>query len=76
VAGQRRSFPAAKAGIPELAGVKHVITKANARLNNRAENSHQHVEESDASLDGKQIAARSAARRHSFVTISQDSPAI
>jgi putative transposase len=32
---------AAKAEIPELTSVKHVFVKASARLNNRAENSHQ-----------------------------------
>src|ERR1700730_3095777 len=36
-----RSYPAAEAEIPELANVKHVFVKASARLNNRAENSHQ-----------------------------------
>lgn len=41
VTDQLRSYPAAKAEIPELAGVKHVFVKAAARLNNRAENSHQ-----------------------------------
>src|SRR5271154_5918861 len=36
-----RSYPAAKAETPELAHLKHVFVKASARLNNRAENSHQ-----------------------------------
>jgi putative transposase len=36
-----RDYPAAKAEVPELAGVKHVIVKACARINNRAENSHR-----------------------------------
>lgn len=35
------SYPAAKADIPELASVKHVLIKAAARLNNRSQNSHQ-----------------------------------
>lgn len=34
-----------KAEIPELASVKHVFVKAAARLNNRAENSHQPTRE-------------------------------
>src|SRR5882757_10593813 len=34
-----RSYPAAKADVPELAHVKHVFVKAAARVNNRAENS-------------------------------------
>jgi putative transposase len=41
VTDQLRSYPAAKAEIPELANVKHVFVKAAARLNNRAEYSHQ-----------------------------------
>ena len=41
VTDQLRSYPAAKAEIPELANVKHVFVKASARVNNRAENSHQ-----------------------------------
>jgi putative transposase len=40
VTDQLRSYPAAKADIPELAHVKHVFVKAAARVNNRAENSH------------------------------------
>ncbi|WP_435575109.1 hypothetical protein [Burkholderia plantarii] len=31
-----RSYPAAKAGIPALANVRHVFVKAVARVNNRA----------------------------------------
>jgi putative transposase len=34
-------IPAAKAEIPEQENVKHVFVKASARVNNRAENSHQ-----------------------------------
>jgi putative transposase len=41
VTDQLRSYPAAKADIPELAHAKHVFVKAAARVNNRAENSHQ-----------------------------------
>jgi len=41
VTDQLRSYPAAKADIPELACVKHVFVKATARVNNRAENSHR-----------------------------------
>lgn len=47
VTDQLRSYPAAKAEIPELAQVKHVFVKAAARLNNRAENSHQPTRERD-----------------------------
>jgi putative transposase len=41
VTDQLRSYPAAKAEIPELAHVKHVFVKAATRVSNRAENSHQ-----------------------------------
>jgi hypothetical protein len=34
---QLRSYPAAKAEVPQLANVKHVFVKAAARANNRAE---------------------------------------
>ena len=47
VTDQLRSYPAAKAEIAELASVKHVFVKAAARLNNRAENSHQPTRESE-----------------------------
>jgi putative transposase len=45
VTDQLSRCPAAKAEIPELANVKHVFVKAGARLNNRAENSHQPTRE-------------------------------
>jgi putative transposase len=45
VTGQLRSYPAAQAEIAELANVKLVFVKAAARLNNRAENSHQPTRE-------------------------------
>src|ERR1700757_3246410 len=41
VTDQLRSYPAATAEVPSLAGVKHVFVKAAARVNNRAESSHQ-----------------------------------
>jgi putative transposase len=52
VTDQLRSYPAAKAEIPELANVKHVLVKASARLNNRAENSHQPTRESERRMCG------------------------
>ncbi len=45
VTDQLRSYPAAKAEIPELAGVNHVLVKAVARINYRAGNSHQPTRE-------------------------------
>ena len=49
---QLRSYPAAKAEIPELASVKHVFVKAAARLNNRAENSHRPTRERERRMRG------------------------
>ena len=45
VTDQLRSYPAAKAEIPELANVRHVFIKAAAGLNNDAENSRQPTRE-------------------------------
>jgi putative transposase len=52
VTDQLRSYPVAKAKIPELAKVKHVFVKAAARLNNRAENSHQPTRERERRMRG------------------------
>jgi putative transposase len=52
VTDQLRSYPAAKAEIPELMKVKHVFVKATARLNNRAENSHQPTRDSERRMRG------------------------
>ncbi len=52
VTDQLRSYPVAKAEIPELANVKHVFVKAAARLNNRAENSHQRTRERERRMRG------------------------
>jgi putative transposase len=52
VTDQLRSYPAAKAEIPELANVKHVFVKAAVRLNNRAENSHQPTRERERRMRG------------------------
>jgi len=52
VTDQLRSYPAAIAEIPELANVKHVFVKAAARLNKRAENSHQPTRERERRMRG------------------------
>jgi transposase-like protein len=52
VTDQLRSYPAAKAEMAELANVKHVFVKAAARLNNRAENSHQPTRERERRMRG------------------------
>jgi putative transposase len=52
VTDQLRSYPAAKAEIPELSHVRHVFVKASARVNNRAENSHQPTRERERRMRG------------------------
>ena len=52
VTDQLRSYPAAKAEIPALVGVKHLFVKAAARVNNRAENSHQPTRERERRMKG------------------------
>ncbi|ASL49028.1 hypothetical protein bAD24_p01685 (plasmid) [Burkholderia sp. AD24] len=37
---------------PQLAGVKHVVVKASARVNNRAENSHQPTRRRERQMQG------------------------
>ncbi|MGF6851373.1 IS6 family transposase [Paraburkholderia sp. CI3] len=64
VTDQLRSYPAAKAEIPELAGVKHVFVKAAARVNNRAENSHQPTRE----CDRRMREFRDPKRTHAFLS--------
>ncbi|MBB5496430.1 transposase-like protein [Paraburkholderia sp. MM5384-R2] len=53
-----RSYPAAKTEIPELANVKHVFVKACARVNNRAENSHQPTRERERRMRGFRLPER------------------
>jgi putative transposase len=52
VIDQLRGYSAAKAEIPELASVKHVFVKAAARVNNRAEKSHQPTRERKRRMRG------------------------
>ena len=52
VTDQLLSYPVAKSSIPALANVKHVFVKAAARVNNRAENSHQPTRERERRLRG------------------------
>jgi putative transposase len=46
------SYPAAKAEVPQLAGVRHVFVKASARVNNRSENSHQPTRRRERQMQG------------------------
>src|SRR6201988_1818130 len=71
VTDQLRSYPAAKADIPELAHVKHVFVKASARVNNRAENSHQPTRERERRMRGFRDLERTQAFLSSFGPIRQ-----
>ena len=68
---QLRSYPAAKADIPELAHVKHVFVKAAARVNNRAENSHQPTRRRERQMCGFRDARRTQAFLSCFGPIRQ-----
>ncbi|QCP54511.1 IS6 family transposase [Trinickia violacea] len=72
VTDQLRSYPAAKADITELAGVKHVFVKAAARVNNRAENSHQPTRRRERAMNGFREPVRTQAFLSSFGPIRRD----
>ncbi|MEX3971301.1 IS6 family transposase [Paraburkholderia caribensis] len=71
VTDQLRSYPAAKADIPELAQVKHAFVKAAARVNNRAENSHQPIRRRERQMCGFRDARRTQAFLSCFGPIRQ-----
>ena len=71
VTDQLRSYRAAKAEIPELAHVKHVFVKAAARVNNRAENSHQPTRRRERQMCGFRDPRRTQAFLSSFGPIRQ-----
>jgi putative transposase len=71
VTDQLRSYPAAKAEIPELANVRHVFVKASARVNNRAENSHQPTRERERRMRGFRLPERTQAFLSCFGPIRQ-----
>ncbi|KVQ97602.1 transposase [Burkholderia ubonensis] len=71
VTDQLRSYPAAKAQVPELAGVKHVFVKASARVNNRAENSHQPTRRHERQMQGFRVPQRTQAFLSRFGPIRQ-----
>lgn len=66
-----RSYPAAKADIPELARVQHVFVKAAARMNNRAEYSHQRTGRRERQMCGFRDACRTQAFLSCFGPIWQ-----
>jgi putative transposase len=71
VTDQLRSYPAAKAEIPELVHVRHVFVKGSARVNNRAENSHQPTRERERRMRGFRDPDRTQAFLSSFGPIRQ-----
>nr|WP_246282630.1 IS6 family transposase [Paraburkholderia caffeinitolerans] len=71
VTDQLRSYAAAKAEIPELAHVRHAFVKASARLNNRAENSHQPTRERERRMRGFRDRERTQAFLSSLGPIRQ-----
>ncbi|MFM0126173.1 IS6 family transposase, partial [Paraburkholderia sp. RL18-101-BIB-B] len=71
VTDQLRSYAAAKAEISELASVKHVFVKAAARLNNRAENSHQPTRRRERQMQGFRDPRRTQRFLSSFGPIRQ-----
>ncbi|VVE59139.1 transposase [Pandoraea sputorum] len=71
VTDQLRSYPAAKAELPALATVKHVFVKAAARVNNRAENSHQPTRERERRMRDFHDSARTQTFLSSFGPIRQ-----
>jgi putative transposase len=71
VTDQLRSYPAVKAEIPELANVKHVFVKASARVNSRAENSHQPTRDRERRMRGFRDPDRTQAFLSSFGPIRQ-----
>uniref|UniRef100_UPI0038BB0AFA DDE-type integrase/transposase/recombinase n=1 Tax=Paraburkholderia sediminicola TaxID=458836 RepID=UPI0038BB0AFA len=84
VTNQMFSYPATKAEIPELATVKHVFVKTCARVNKRAENSHQttrecgrHITRSQAFLSNFDLFRQHFALTRHFlhVSLDRDNPA-
>ncbi len=71
VTDQLRSYPAAKAEIPELDNVKHMFVKAAARVNKRAENSHQPTRERERRMRGFRDPKRTQVFLASFGLIRQ-----
>jgi putative transposase len=71
VTDQLRTYPAAKADIPQLGHVKHVFVQAAARMNNRAENNHQPTSRRERQMCGFRDARRTQAFLSCFGPIRQ-----
>ncbi|CAB3810463.1 IS6 family transposase [Paraburkholderia fynbosensis] len=71
VTDQLRSYSAARSEVPQLAGVKHVFVKASARVNNRAENSHQPTRRRERQMQGFRDPRRTQNFLSSFGPIRQ-----
>lgn len=73
ITDQLRSYPAAKAELPALAGAKHVFVRAAARVNDRAKNSHQPTRERERRMKGFRSVKRTQHFLSSFGPIRQHS---
>ncbi len=71
VTDKLRSYAAAKAEIPALHDVRHVFVRAKARVNNRAENSHQPTRERERRMKGFRCPQLTQAFLSSFGPIRQ-----
>ncbi|WP_433704778.1 IS6 family transposase [Paraburkholderia sacchari] len=71
VTEQLRSYPAAKLEVPKLTGVKHAFVRASARVNNRAENSHQPTRRRERQIQGFRDPRRTQAFLSRFAPIRQ-----
>ena len=71
VTDRLRSYPAAKADIPEPLNAKHVFVKAAADVYNRAENSHQPTRERERRMRGFRDPERTQTFLSSFGPIPQ-----
>jgi hypothetical protein len=70
--GSSLPIPAAKAEIAALAHVRHVFVKASARVNNRAENSHQPTRERERRMQAQlkaEVPANSATDDRGWETV-------
>ncbi len=71
ITNQLRSYPAAKAEVLKLAHVTHVLAKAAARVNNRAEDGHQSTRRRERQMGGFRDPRRTLAFLSCFGPIRQ-----
>ncbi|WP_024904320.1 IS6 family transposase [Robbsia andropogonis] len=71
VTDQLLSYPVAKARVPALAKTKHIFVRAAARVNNRAEDSHQPTRERERRMRGLRDRRRAQGFLSNFGPIRQ-----